>query len=116
MQNLLHEQVHEMQTEIHMARQMLAEITTSALALQVAIEKSSSQIAQMATLTGLTSAILQWGWVVLGIAVLYQFSSTFAGYAAAALGIACFPNLRFSWLRHDRIHHLAQIRRAAHNL
>lgn len=84
-----------MQTEMQMARQMLIDITSSASALQVAIETSSSQLVQMATLSGLTSAILQWGWVVLGIAVLYQFSSKFAGYAAAALGIDCFPNLRF---------------------
>lgn len=77
-----------------MARQMLIEITSSASALEGAIDRSSSQLAQMATFTGLTSAILQWGWVVLGIAVIYQFSSTFAGYVAAALGIGCFPKYR----------------------
>ena len=87
MQNVLHEQVHQMQTKMQMARQMLMEITSSASAAQVAIEKSSSQLAQLITLTGLTTAILHLCWAILGIAVLYQFNTTFAGYAAAALGI-----------------------------
>lgn len=84
-----------MQTEVQMTRQMLKEATSSVSALQAAIEKSSSQLAQMATFTGLTSAILQWGWVFLGIAVLHRFNSMFAGYAVTALGIRCLPLFRF---------------------
>ena len=95
MQNLLHDQVQQMQTEMQVAHRMLKDITSSASALQTAIETSSTQLAQMATIGGVTSAILQWGWVFLGIVVLYQFSSRFAGYAAAAFGIDCLPSHRF---------------------
>lgn len=84
-----------MQTEMQVAHGMLKDITSSASALQTAIETSSTQLAQMATISGVTSAILQWGWFCLGIVVLYQFSSRFAGYAAAAFGIDRLPGHRF---------------------
>lgn len=90
-QNLLHDQIQQMQTETQVAHRMLKDITSSASALQAAIETSSTQLAKMPTVSGVTSAILQWGWVVLGIMVLYQFSSRFAGYAAAAFGIDRHP-------------------------
>lgn len=86
-QNLLHEQVQEMQNEMQVARRILSNITSSASALQSAIETSSTQIAQMATFSGLTSAILQWGWLVLGLVVLFQFNTRYAGYLATGLGI-----------------------------
>ncbi len=74
-------------------QRILLDITSSASALQTSIETSATQIAQMATIGGLISAILQWGWVSLGIACIYQFSSRYAGYAAAILGMSGLVNL-----------------------
>ena len=86
MQNFLHEQIHQMQTEVQMAREVIMEITSSASAVQVVLEKSSSQLATLGTLDSLASTISQFCWALLGIVALYRFSSTVAGYAAAALG------------------------------
>jgi hypothetical protein len=78
------------------AQRILLDITSSASALQLSIETSATQIAQMATIGGLTSAILQWGWVGFGVACIYQFSSRYAGYAAATLGMSGLLDLTFN--------------------
>lgn len=69
-----------------MAREVIMEITSSASAVQAVLEKSSSQLATLGILDSLASTILQFCWALLGIAALYRFSSTLAGYAAVALG------------------------------
>ena len=93
----------QMQTEMYMARGLLAEITASASSLQASVEKTSSQIASIATLSGLTSSFLRWGWLSLLVLILYQFSPRYAGYAIAIFG-ACLllwvsgthsPSIRF---------------------
>lgn len=66
-QRSLHDQVNKMHTEMRVAHGLLTDITSSASRLQTAIEETSTQISQMATLTGVTSAILRWGWVILGV-------------------------------------------------
>lgn len=95
MQNLLHEQVHQMRTEVQMVRQVMMEIASSASAAEVVLEKNASQLAKFATLAGVISTIEQLCWATLGIILLSRFSSKLAGYAAAALGIACFSHFLF---------------------
>lgn len=77
---------HQLQTEMHVARSLLAEVTSSATSLKVTVEDASTKIAQMTVFGGITSTILRWGWLSLVVFVMYQFKPRFAGYAAASLG------------------------------
>ncbi|SLM36949.1 Nuclear fusion protein, KAR5 [Lasallia pustulata] len=83
-QTRLHEQL---QTEMYVARGLLAEVTNSATSLKESVEDASTKIAQMTLFGGITSTILRWGWLSLVIFVIYQFKPKFAGYAAASLGV-----------------------------
>lgn len=82
-QTRLHDQL---QTEMHVARGLLAEITNSATSLKVSVEDASTKISQMTVFGGITSMILRWGWLSLVVFVIYQFKPRFAGYTAASLG------------------------------
>lgn len=86
-QTHLHDQIDRMQTDVHVARGLLAEMTSSASSLQSAIEDTSSKIAKISTLGGFTTVVVQWGWVLLAIFLIRQLSPRFAGYATAALGM-----------------------------
>lgn len=76
----------QMQTEMYVARGLLAEVTSSAVSLQASVEDTSSKIANMAALGGFTSTFLRWGWLCLLLFVLYQFQPIYARYATAAVG------------------------------
>ena len=82
-QTHLHDQL---QTEMHIARGLLAEVTNSATSLKMSVEDASTKIAQMAIFGGISSTILRWGWLILLVFVIYQFNPRAAGYAAAILG------------------------------
>ena len=75
-----------MQTEIHVARGLLADITTSAASLQASVEYTSTKIANMAALSGVTASFLRWGWLSLVVFVIYLLNPRYAGYLAAGLG------------------------------
>ncbi|MCJ1229510.1 hypothetical protein MMC12_006177 [Toensbergia leucococca] len=79
----LHDQ---MQTEMQMARGLLAEVTSSAASLQSAIEDTSTKISQMATFSGITGSVLRWAWLGLMVTVVHQFNPQLAGYVALILG------------------------------
>ena len=85
-QNHLHDQMDRMQTDMHVARGLLAEVISSASSLQIAIDDTSSKIANISTLCGFFTVILRWGWVLLVVFIIRQFNPSFAGYATAALG------------------------------
>ena len=87
MQTHLHDQIDRMHTDLDVARGLLAEVTFSASSLQTAIEDTSLKIAQISTFGGFTTVILQCGWVLLVVFIIYQFSFRFAGYATASLSM-----------------------------
>lgn len=76
----------QMQTEIYVARGLLADVTSTATTLQAALEDTSSRVANLATSGALTTTILRWGWLSLIIFVLYLLNPRYAGFAAAAWG------------------------------
>lgn len=82
-QTRLHDQL---QSEMHVARSLLAEVTNSATGLRVSVEDASTKIAQMTVFSGITTTILRWGWLSLVVFVIYQLKPRIAGYAAASLG------------------------------
>ena len=75
-----------MQTEIYVARGLLADVMSSAASLQASVQDTSSSIANMAAFGGFTSSFLRWGWLSLLIFVIYQFRPLYARYAAATIG------------------------------
>jgi len=74
----------QMQTEIYVARGLLADVTSSAANLQAALEDTSSKVASLVTSGSLTTAVLRWGWLSLVIFVLYLLNPRYAGFATAA--------------------------------
>lgn len=76
-----------MQTELYVARGLIADLTSSAASLQASVENAASKIATMATLSGVTTSILRWGWLSLVVFGLYQFSPRYAAFAMAATGL-----------------------------
>lgn len=72
--------------QIQVAHGLLADITTSAISLRNAVEDTSSKIAHMASVGGVTGSIMRWAWMVLIIFVLYQFNPRIASYLATAFG------------------------------
>ncbi len=74
----------QMQTEMYVARGLLADVTSSAATLQAALEDTSSKVANLVTSGALTTTILRWGWLSLVLFVLYLFNPRYAGFAAAA--------------------------------
>ena len=76
----------QMQTELYVARGLLADVTSSAVSLQAAVEDTSSKVANMAAFGGFTSTVLRWGWLSVVLLVLYLLSPRYAGFATAALG------------------------------
>ncbi|KAL8732581.1 MAG: hypothetical protein Q9181_003896 [Wetmoreana brouardii] len=79
----LHNQV---QIELQVAQGLLADITASAANLQSTVRDTSSKVAHMVALGSLTSMILNWGWSLVIIFILYHLHPRYAGYAAAFLG------------------------------
>ena len=77
----------EMQTELYVARGLIADVAATAGSLQLSVEKTASKIATMATLGGVTTSILRWGWLSLVVFVLYQFSPRYAAFAMAAASL-----------------------------
>ncbi|KAL8940849.1 MAG: hypothetical protein Q9216_002601 [Gyalolechia sp. 2 TL-2023] len=79
----LHNQV---QMELQAAQSLLADIIASAAALQATVHDTSSKVADMVAFGGLTNKVLDWGWSLVMIFVLYYFYPLAARYAAIALG------------------------------
>ena len=71
---------------MQVARGLLADITATAGSLKTAIEDTSTRVAQMASISGLTGSIMRWSWMSLVVFVLYQFNPRIAGYLTAAFG------------------------------
>ena len=92
----LHDQ---MQVEMHVTHGLLTDVTSSAAKLQSTVDKTSAKIAQMATLGGLSAAVVQWSWLILVVLIVYQFSPRFAGYATAAIGKSSLIPLNTALLR-----------------
>ena len=76
----------QMQTEMHVARGLLTDITESAATLQASVKDASTHIASMATIGGITTSVLRWGWSGLVLFVLYLFNPRYAGFAIVGLG------------------------------
>lgn len=83
LQMRLHDQL---QTEMHVARSLLAEVTNSATGLKLSVENASTKIAQMTLFSGITTTVLRWGWLSLVMFMIYQFKPRIAGYVVASLG------------------------------
>ncbi|KAL8634933.1 MAG: hypothetical protein Q9228_007525, partial [Teloschistes exilis] len=79
----LHSQV---QIEMQVAQGLLADITASAATLQDTVHDTSSKVAHMVALGGVTNKVLNWGWSLVVLLVVYHFHPKVAGYAAATLG------------------------------
>ncbi|MCJ1461598.1 hypothetical protein MMC07_000195 [Pseudocyphellaria aurata] len=92
-QTQLHDQIGRMQVDMHVARGLLSEVTSSASSLQSTIEDASSKIAHISTFGSLTTMILKWGWVPLAVFTMYLFSPRFASYANAALVFLFLTNI-----------------------
>ena len=73
--------------ELYGARGLLADVIASAASLQALVENTASKIATMATLSGVTTSILRWGWLSLIVFVLYQISPRYAAFAMASTGL-----------------------------
>ena len=82
-QTRLHDQ---MQVEMHVTRGLLADVTSSAVSLQSAVDSTSAKIAQMAALGGLSAKFVQWSWLALVLLIVYQFNPKVARYAMATIG------------------------------
>ena len=76
----------QMRTDIYVARGLLADVISSAASLQLAVEDTSSKIADIAALGGFTNTFLRWGWLSLLLFILHQFNPVYARYAIAAIG------------------------------
>ncbi|KAL9576941.1 MAG: hypothetical protein Q9203_007629, partial [Teloschistes exilis] len=79
----LHSQV---QIEMQVAQGLLADITASAATLQDTVHDTSSKVAHMVALGGVTNKVLNWGWSLVVLLVVYHFHPKVAGYAAVTLG------------------------------
>ncbi|KAL9576094.1 MAG: hypothetical protein Q9212_007391, partial [Teloschistes hypoglaucus] len=79
----LHSQV---QIEMQVAQGLLADITASAATLQDTVHDTSSKVAHMVALGGVTNKVLNWGWSLVVLLVVYHFHPKVAGYAAATMG------------------------------
>lgn len=79
----LHSQV---QIEMQVAQGLLADITASAASLQDTVHDTSSKVAHMVALGGVTNKVLNWGWSLVVLLVVYHFHPKVAGYAAAIIG------------------------------
>jgi len=74
----------QMQTEMYVARGLLADVTSSAATLQAALEDTSSKVANLVTSGALTTTVLRWGWLSLVLFIFYLLNPRYAGFAAAA--------------------------------
>ncbi|KAL9608311.1 MAG: hypothetical protein Q9167_006850 [Letrouitia subvulpina] len=77
----------EMQTNLFIAKALLADVTASATDLLEIVHKAS-----LITHNGISNSLLNWSWAVVALFVLYQLKPKWAGYAIAVLGIS-IPNL-----------------------
>ncbi|KAL8905294.1 MAG: hypothetical protein Q9207_002727 [Kuettlingeria erythrocarpa] len=79
----LHNQV---QMELQVAQGLLTDITASAASLQATVQDTSSKVTNMVAIGGLSNNVLNWGWSLIMIFVLYQFHPKFGRYAVITLG------------------------------
>ncbi|KAI4111183.1 MAG: hypothetical protein LQ345_006848 [Seirophora villosa] len=79
---------NQMQTDLQVAQSLLADITASAASLQASVHDTSSKVTNMVAFGGLSSMVLNWGWSLIIVLVLYQFHPKLGGYAAVVLGEA----------------------------
>lgn len=96
MQSRLYEQIDQMQNNMYVARGLLAEVTSSASNLQATIEDTSTRMAQMTTLSGMTDKIFRWGWLLLVVLLIHQLCPKYNPFATSALGRpSSFPCQKF---------------------
>ncbi|KAL8958291.1 MAG: hypothetical protein Q9193_004621 [Seirophora villosa] len=79
---------NQMQTDLQVAQSLLADITASAATLQASVHDTSSKVTNMVAFGGLSTMVLNWGWSLIMVFVLYQFHPKLGGYAAVVLGEA----------------------------
>ncbi|KAL9005416.1 MAG: hypothetical protein Q9188_001810 [Gyalolechia gomerana] len=80
-------QLHsQMQVELQAAQSLLADITASAAALQAMVHDTRSKVTDMVAFGGLTNKVLDWGWSLIVVYVLYHFHPQAARYAVITLG------------------------------
>ena len=82
------------QTELQIAQGLLADITASAATLQTTVHDTSSKVAHMVAFGTFTTRILNWGWTLIVLFVIYHFQPKAAGYAAVALGNSSTPDFQ----------------------
>ncbi|KAL9059541.1 MAG: hypothetical protein Q9206_001439 [Seirophora lacunosa] len=82
---------NQMQTDLQVAQSLLADITASAASLQASVHDTSSKVTNMVAFGGLSSTVLNWGWSLIMVLVLYQFHPKLGGYAAVVLDISMHP-------------------------
>ncbi|KAL8685149.1 MAG: hypothetical protein Q9218_007946, partial [Villophora microphyllina] len=80
----LHNQV---QIEMQVAQGLLTDITASAATLQNTVQDTSSKVAHMVALGGVTNKVLNWGWSLVILLVVYHFYPKAAAYATATFGV-----------------------------
>lgn len=105
-QSRLYEQIDQMQNNMYVARGLLADVTSSVSNLQATIEGTSTRMAQIATISGMTEKVFLWGWLLLVAFLLNQFRPNFTPLATSALlGKSLFfgplwsrRDFNFSWV------------------
>ncbi|KAL8849837.1 MAG: hypothetical protein Q9221_005175 [Calogaya cf. arnoldii] len=78
---------NQVQVDLQMARGLIADITASAASLQASLQDTSSQVAHIVALGGITDKLEVLGWGLLAFFVLYLVNEKYARYAAIALGM-----------------------------
>ncbi|KAI4120263.1 MAG: hypothetical protein LQ338_007140, partial [Usnochroma carphineum] len=91
----LHNQV---QIGLQVAQGILTDITASAATLQATVHDTSSKVTNMVAFGGFSSMVLNWGWSLIMIFLLYQFHPKLGGYAAVVLGKGSTSSYRLSYL------------------
>lgn len=85
-QIMLSKKMDQLLKDLHSVLRLLAMIISSASSLQTIINQTSTKIAQLVTLGGLTSTLFQWGWLILMVFLVYQLKPRYAANAAAIIG------------------------------
>ncbi|KAL8708891.1 MAG: hypothetical protein Q9225_007536 [Loekoesia sp. 1 TL-2023] len=78
---------NQVQVELQVAQGLLTDITASATVLQATVHDTSSKVTDMVAFGGITNKVLDWGWSMVILYLLYHFHPKAAGYAAITLGI-----------------------------
>ncbi|KAL8642137.1 MAG: hypothetical protein Q9226_008541 [Calogaya cf. arnoldii] len=77
---------NQVQVDLQVASGLIAEITASAASLQASLQNTSSQVAHIVALGGITGRLEVLGWGLLAVFVLCMVNAKYARYFAATIG------------------------------